>query len=469
VNSPDCINFLTPSGYPPGRESMRKAPVLIALILLLTAPTVHAGRLLYYPDREAFRDFLNSSSSYTVVPGDEDWARGWAYYVDERLATVKPRGRDTIVLVGNVYDNELMASLWKRTGLPENASLRPSVIVLNNTVLITGSEDNIYLTEEAFRDLWNPSRMMLITFLLTVLVIALIFSVFLGRDGSHAGKFYLLTLSLYALWYLLSPRLPLGETFLRQLLSALTFAAGGSAESPLSAIMGAVFRVVPPLEETLTAAHWVFLLLVISLSFYLAPRKSRELGFLIFGLTFSAPLFREMVSSINGEVLGLTALMVTLAMITNLNFPPGRVFLQTVLLSLFTLLAIAVNPYLVFIPIVFAVTFPGRHFRNHIYLLMTVGGTLVLYLAFPNLGIMEWTLNTNPGRFILDSGLSLGTIVYVLARGGRRVGTRGHTPFLMLSAAIYLPLSLAVSSLIPHVFVILSALAVRLLSGLART
>lgn len=131
---------------------MKRALVLLTLVFITLLPPVSAGGLTYYPNQSAFQAFLHSNSSYTVIAGNDDWARGgWAYYIDERLHTVKPRGKGTIVLVGNVRDNPEMAKVWARTGLPENASLLPSIVVLNDTVLVTGgSEDNVYLTERAF-------------------------------------------------------------------------------------------------------------------------------------------------------------------------------------------------------------------------------------------------------------------------------------------------------------------------------
>ncbi|WP_367883210.1 hypothetical protein [Thermococcus peptonophilus] len=78
------------------------------------------------------------------------WSKGWAIYIDEKLSMVKARGNDTLVLIGNVYTNDLMAGIWNRTGLDPSTSLRPAIIVLNDTVLITGSPENLYLTYEPF-------------------------------------------------------------------------------------------------------------------------------------------------------------------------------------------------------------------------------------------------------------------------------------------------------------------------------
>ncbi|AFL95436.1 hypothetical protein CL1_1237 [Thermococcus cleftensis] len=451
---------------------MRKAPVLMALVFLLMVPLASAAGVTYYPDREAFQAFLSSDSTYTVVPGNDTWARAWAYYVDEKLYTIKAHGNDTLVLVGNVYNNRLIASLWNQTGLPANASLLPSIVVLNNTVLITGSEDNIYLTERAFEGLWNPPRSSAIAFLSLTFGMMLAFLALLSRDDSHAGRFYALAASLFMLWYLTAERPKFTHGFLAQLLSALEFTAGSPPDSPISAIMGAVFTVVPPIEENVVFIHWLLILVIMSFSFYLAPKRSRELGFLVFGLTFVAPMFRNGFSEINGATLGLAGFIIALAIVSNVTFSPEKwkALLQTGVLSIFTLLAIAINPYLVLMPVAFVLTFPKRYLRNYAYLLMTGAGVFLLYTAFGlSLNIpssLPPSAVSYAKNFLMNSSLALTTGVYALWNRKKGITMRGTTAFLLLMTVIYTPLALFAPSLFPYCFVLLSALAVRLLHGL---
>ena len=449
---------------------MKKAAVPILLFLLLL-PGVAAAQPIYYPSESAFRAFLSSNSSFTVIPGNDTWARAWAHYVDARLSTLKPHGNDTLVLVGNVADNALMRRLWNETGLPENASFLPSMIVLNGTVLITGSRDNIYLTERAFQHVWRPSRGSKIAFLVAVFTLMLVFILALRRDGSHAGKFYGLAASLYVVWYLTAPKPPISENFLREMLSALEFTVGGAPGSALGALLGIVFRFVPPVEENLVYIHWLLVLLIASLTFYLAPRRNRELGFLVFGLLFVAPMFRNGLEEINGSTLGLAGFMLTLAMASNVTFSPERwkALGQTAVLSAFTLLAIAVNPYLVFIPVFFVLAFPKRHLRNYAYL-GTVG--LGVFLLYRTVGLSIWVPSSmNPAspqlakKFLLDGGLAMGVSVYSLINRKSRIGMKGATAFLLLLTALYIPMALFVPSLFQYSFVLVSALAVRLLHG----
>jgi len=447
---------------------MKKAAVPLALIVLLLLPGVSALQLSYHPDQAAFQAFLNSSSPFTVVPGNDTWARAWAYYIDARLSTIKSRGNGTIVLVGNVYDNPEMKMLWNRTGLPENASLLPSIIVLNGTVFITGSEDNVYLTERAFQNIWRPSRGSVIAFIGSALLIALVFLIALRGDRTHAGSFYAMAISLYLLWGLTTGRVPLTEPFLRTFLHSLEFTVGGSPSSPLSALMGFAFRFIPPVEENVLFIHWLLVLLIVSFSFYLAPKRSRDLGFIIVGFLLVAPLFRGHLDSASGGSLGLAAFVITMAIINNVTFSPewGKAFLQTLVLSLFTLLAIAINPYLSLAPLVFVLAFPKRHVRNYAYLGITALGILLMYKT------VGFTVNVPlriqhgawlyAERFLLDGGLMILTAVYAGMLGGK-VRMKGQTAFLLLMALIYIPLALWVPSLFPYDFVILAALTVRLL------
>ncbi|ASJ07994.1 hypothetical protein A3L11_01625 [Thermococcus siculi] len=450
---------------------MRKA-ILITLILLLLVPTVSAGELAYYPNRETFQAFLNSSSTYTVVAGSDDWARGWAYYVDEKLYTIKPHGNDTLVLVGNAYNNRLMAVIWNRTGLPKNASLLPSIIVLNNTLLITGSEDNIYLTERAFEDLWNPPRDSLVVFTLLIITIFVLFLVSLGSEGGHAGRFYVLAFSLYALWYLTADVPRLTEGFLAQLLSSLEFAVGGVPSSPLSALMGGVFRVVPPIEENIVFIHWLLVLLVLSFSFYLAPRRARELGFLVFGLAFVAPMFRAGFGHVSGSVLGMAGFVITLAIISNVTFSPEawKALLQTGVMSMFTLLAVAINPYLTLVPLAFVAAFPKRHVRNYAYLIITGAGAFLLYEAFGMPISLPPEMDPRAAEylkeFLLNGGLIVVTALYAAFNRKGRITMKGMPAFLILPPIVSLPMAFFVPSLFPYCILLLAAMTVRLIHAL---
>ncbi|MCD6372376.1 MAG: hypothetical protein J7L37_02330 [Thermococcus sp.] len=453
---------------------MKKA-LAVAILFLMLLPTVSAAELAYYPNQEAFKSFLESNSTYTVIAGNASWARGWAHYVDSKLSTIKERGNDTLVLVGNVENNEVMRELWWRTGLSKRYSFQPSVIVLSDVVFITGNESNIYLTERAFSDLWNPPRDSKVTYLLAFLLVSIILGLPLRGKGNHAGSFYLLTIALIFLWSLNAPPLQMTDSFLRVFFDGLKAWAGGGVSNPLSALLWPFFKVAAPIEENLNFAHWVLVLILASLSFYIAPKGYRELGFLIFGLTFVAPEFRTFISSISGITIGLVAFAVVLALLSNLqmSIDPRETLLKVGVISVFTVFATVINPYVLVIPVAFVLAFPGRPLRNLGYLLISLSGALILY-AFspPYLGYFIHFNNPAPGRWavFLFQGLpAILVLLYGAKDGGRLKRKRGHTPFLLTLTVLYallLPLS---PFLYPYAMISLSALTARVVNSLTGT
>jgi len=466
------INFLTAGGYPYGRENMKRALVLIALILL-TLPSVSAGGLTYHPGPGPFQAFLQSNSTYHVVAGNTSWARGWAYYVDTRLGTLKSHGNDTLVLVGNLRNNALMRKLWKETGLPGKASFEPGVIIVNRTIFITGSEDNIYLTERAFSNVWAPPKTSTTAFYIVFLLVAVLLGLPLRKSKTHAGSFYMMAASLVFLWAIASPKQAISTQFLKAFSNALTFHAGGSATSPPSILLGLILRVVPPLEENLTYAHWIAVLLLAGLSFYIAPRTHREIGFITFGLAFAAPLFRGWVAPLNTNIMGLVLFTIVLAMVCNLTFSAEGhgTFLKAVVLAAITVAGGAMNPYILLVPLAFLLTFPGRPLRNYTYVGLSLLGGVALYLTWPSYmtsflpsGNGAWE---ELGRVIFQTFPAVLVMAYSANRRGGSIKKRGYTPFLLLLTLLYLATVPFVNENVPYAILSISALASRTIHNMA--
>ena len=452
---------------------MRKA-LAVLLLLLLVSPLVSAGQVSYYPDKGSFLRFLNSKTTYRVVPGRDYWAKGWARYVDAKLGEVLQHGNGTLVLVGNVYENPEMKRLWNRTGLPEKASLSPMIIVLNGTVFITGSEDNIYLTHEAFAGVWSPPGKELAVFAFLAFVIVLLFGLLLRRDRSYSARFFLLGASLIFVWFTLSERPVLPGGFLKFFFRALAVSAGEIPSSPLLALVGNVFSLLPPTDEVLWLAHWLFLLTMTGLFFYVAPRRERALGFLAFGLVFSSPIFRSQVATVGTTLFGLILLLLSLAMAINFSFVPGsRRTIEIFLLSAVTVLASIFNPYVLFVPILFALTYPGRKIRNLSYFLLTWTGFLVLCKVYGFYWLVKWSNFQFKLGFVsnLISQSLLGIIVvaYALSTGLRRIRWRGPTAFLAVSTVVFLLSGLFVGGLFSYSLAMVSILSIRLLYSIIQT
>ena len=453
---------------------MRKA-LAVAILFLMLLPVVSAAQLAYYPNQGAFQSFLKSNSSYRVIAGNTSWAKGWGHYVDEKLSTIKKRGNDTLVLVGNVENNKVMRELWWRTGLSKRYSFRPSVIVLSNVVFITGNESNIYLTERAFSNLWNPPKSSRMAYLLAFILVSVLLGLPLRGRGHHAGSFYILTVSLIFVWSINSPPLSMTNFFLKTFFDGLTVWAGGGASSPLAAMLGIFFRFASPIEENIVFAHWILILILASLSFYIAPKGCRDLGFLIFGITFVSPAFRNSIVQISGNTIGILSFAIVLALVSNLHvsLTTRETLLQVLLLSAFTLLATIINPYVLLIPIAFLLAFPGRPTRNLGYLLISLAGAWILYEVFPPyLGSFFHFSNPTPGRWavFLFQGLpAILVLLYGLRDGSRLKRKRGHTPFLLTLTVLYALMLPFAPFLFPYAMISLSALTTRVVNSLTGT
>ncbi|GAB6136710.1 hypothetical protein [Thermococcus prieurii] len=452
---------------------MRRALALI-LLLLLVSPLVSAGGVSYYPDKASFTRFIHSNATYRVVSGRDYWAKGWARYVDAKLGEVLEHGNGTLVLVGNVYENPEMKRLWNLTGLPQSASLSPMVIVLNGTVFITGSKDNIYLTHEAFSEIWNPPVVSLLVFSIFSFLLLLVFGLSLRRDRSYSARFFLLGLSLIFVWFTLSERPEVSGAFLGVFFKALSVAAGSTPSSPLGAIIGGVLSIVPPIDENLWLAHWLFLMVLTGLFFYVAPRRERELGFLAFGLVFSSPAFRSHVATVGTSLPGIVLMLLSIVIMTNASFLPGlRRTVEILLLSMVTLLASFFNPYILLFPLFFALTYPGRKLRNLSYLLLVWLGFWFVCRLYGFDWLSRWihfSLHASFLKTLIEQAL-LGLIVifYALLTGLRRIRWRGPTAFITLATLAFLAIAPFVGGFFPYALTLVSILAVRLVHSVIQT
>lgn len=423
-----------------------KRTLTVILLLLLIIPPVSAVGVTYYPDRKSFDAFLASNSTYRVVPGRDYWSRGWAYYVDSKLSLIKKHGQRVLILVGNVEDNPEMAKLWEETNLPPSASFKPSVIVLNTTIFITGSADNIYLTEEALAGVWKPPGTTLTVFWILFLGISLLFLLALARSEEHATKFFVLSSSLVFTWILLSKPSPPAESFQRLFLKGLEVAVGAPPRTPLEALLGGFFSVVPPIEENLWLVHWLFLLIMTGLFFYVVPKGERELGFVAFGLAFSAPLLRNSVASTTISAGGMALVLLTLAVMMNSTLTPESSFIHSLTMSLLTLLTAVFNPLLLLIPLAFFVTYPERLNRNALYFFLLIAETVLLGALFP-----AWFRPSKVSfdwfEFLKDSLLPFMVIVYLCWKERKSVRGEIKRPTTFLAVLFFLFLAVSAGGL----------------------
>ncbi|HDD31001.1 MAG TPA: hypothetical protein ENF72_00030, partial [Thermococcus litoralis] len=224
----------------------------LIIMLFLMLPLASASQLEFYPNKNAFEEFLSDGRTYYVISGESEYSQAWGWYVDEKLSRFKDRGSEVLVLVGNVYDNPEMKKLWNLTGLPPEVSLKPSIIVLNEVVFFTGDEKSIYLIEKAFSPYYRFRSGEIYILLSVGIFLPLFFAFLFSRHGTYAHFFYLLVVSLFALWILNSIPFTIEESFLR---TTFQNALLGSKDSLLSFALSSYFHLYSPTEEALLVLH----------------------------------------------------------------------------------------------------------------------------------------------------------------------------------------------------------------------
>lgn len=438
----------------------------LIIMLFLMLPLASASQLEFYPNKNAFEEFLSDGRTYYVISGESEYSKAWGWYVDEKLSRFKDRGSEVLVLVGNVYDNPEMKKLWNLTGLPPEVSLKPSIIVLNEVVFFTGDEKSIYLIEKAFSPYYRFRSGEIYILLSVGIFLPLFFAFLFSRQGTYAHFFYLLVVSLFALWILNSIPFTIEEGFLR---TTFQNALLGSKDSLLSFALSSYFHLYSPTEEALLVLHLFVLFFTFTLMFFIAPKPYREFGFLAFGFIFSSPTFRSSITDISTNIsVFLLALVAALTLNAKFTEDTPKTIGQVFLLSLVVAVGSLVWPYLIIFPLFTFFVFPTKSIRNSIY----VG----LSIAFFILGINVFSIPNIPLSFdlsplfvLLREGiLQLILILYLLFNFRRSLlNMRGGKALFFWLLVVFIPLLAYSSQCLPMVQCISAALAVRMICELS--
>ncbi len=212
--------------------------------------------------------------------------------------------------------------------------------------------------------------------------------------------------------------------------------------------------------------HLLFLFILSGFIFYLAPKQSRELGFLIYGLAFASPTFRETVKSLDRDFFALLFFVIALSLVMNFSFTPNRMTLETSLLTLFTALSIALNIYFSVLLVAFVLSFPKRYWKACIYAgLAAIEALLFLYIfgvpIFP--GAISMPYSYIMKIFIKEAFVPLVLIGYLFATNFRiAIRMRGHTLFLLILSISYILLLGFYPGLFAPLVLVVSTLSIRL-------
>ncbi len=293
---------------------------------------------------------------------------------------------------------------------------------------------------------FSPIRLAL--FLGAALTTVVLVTLHLEGSGEYAHIFYLLSVSTITIW-IMNSGVPDMSSFLAVIRDFYNRIG--------------IQRSIP--VETAFYLYLFLLLILVTALYYSAPRRSRELGFLIFGMLFSAPFFRSIVYPPKPEFIGITAFVLSISVMTSLVFSPRvlKSLLQTIALAMFTVVAIAIEPWNAVLPLAFIMMFPRRR-RNIIYVTLVLFGIGIIISR----GLI-WTGSRESFEWktvALQLLLPIMLVLYALLFKTRTIVTtlrnsKGPTPFLTFLLLIFLTGSISSTRLLPYAAVTLTVLSVR--------
>ncbi|AIF70207.1 hypothetical protein PAP_09145 [Palaeococcus pacificus DY20341] len=434
-------------------------------LLLLVLPALMAN---FVSADSHFETFLKDGSSYTIVAGNSSSSKLWAFYIDEELKELKSHGKGKIILVGTVYDNDELKKVWRQTGLPPEKSKEFNVLFVGNYILITGDAESLPNVEELFVGNYYLKSAEFSMFLILAVFTFLLFF-YAMRKTPYARSLYFLSSLILLLWVLNGYReFSFSEGFFkRYFFEALKLNFGYISKEPLSYplfLWGNVFGFT---RFSAFLLHTYLILLIISFTFYLVPKPSRELGFLIFGLMFVIPLFRAEIKAFGPEIFALLLFEVILAVGTNFYFVPnkGIAMLEVAIFSTLTSLSAILTPTSLVVPISFVTVYPKRYKRNYLY----IASTLVLYLVllkFFGVRMMDYFLKRESwnalATFAKESIVQFVVLGYACIELKNKRRVVGQTWFVGMAAFLYLLIFIAFDVSPLPLVLLLSTFVVRL-------
>lgn len=443
---------------------MRRFIVIIILLLLIPLASA-SSNVQFYPNREAFDEFLSSNSTYVVIPGESLVSKSWSWYIEGKLSKIKAQGNETVILVGNVYDNPQMREIWELTNLPPEESLNPGIIVVYNAILVTGNEENLFKVQEAFSEIRKFTSKEIHGLLIISALLVLSFFYILSRYGTYVKWLYLLSMLLLILWILNTDEFGMSGEFIRSAFQKALEIKFGQGNAPLiSYIMYIWFRVFSPSEEAVFSLQITMILLIISLTFFLVPTSSRELGFLIFGLAFSSPIFREYVKTMDFALFFILTSTLAFALMMNLSVRPGsrEAKLENVLLSISVLLAISSNIYAIAIPVAFILSYSKRYRHNYMHLGLTILGALLVFVFFDVPASRKFSSGHIFWALIKDGFVQIVLIAYIAIKNIERIGKiiKAESFLTLVGIAYFFILPLD-KTIFASLILVLSALSIR--------
>ena len=296
-----------------GKDRLETAQIVLEHFFNLSKPQ----DIVVYPSKEEVIKFIREGGEWEIVSGNSSVALRWSYLIENELSRYEGNEKK-LVLVGNVKNNPLLNQTWEREELPEVYTFYPSIILMNGTLFITGSDENLPLIERFFEENkdFDRNESLKLGVLLLVLLIGFLFTV--KNKWLYLGA-WLLT----AVWilYSIDAFKIAWDTLFVYLDGALSLKylghyetiIGGRGFPGLSYLLFVFFHLFKPTVES-AIFYQLFMLSLLLCSLFIFF-KNEELALISYLFLLSIPLFREYAYTLSTELTFLTLLTISLSLL----------------------------------------------------------------------------------------------------------------------------------------------------------
>lgn len=339
-----------------------------------------SGELIYYPSKNAIIEFIDEKRNWKVISGNSDISIRWSKFVENQLPRSNDIENETFyVYVGNINNNPGMNESWNHREIPEIVSFSPAVILSNNTLFITGSDENLPITIGRLfskQDIDYSSSDFFKFIILLAITLGIFYSIIKSR-------YYLFGAIITILWIIHSfdKFCVVWDTLLVYLDGALSLTYLGHYETiihgrnfpGLSYCLYFWFKLFSPSIQSILL-YQVYLCFIL-MSFVFLYFKKKELGLAAWLILLSIPLFREYITWFSTELTFLGFMAVILYGLKNSKNSK----LNIIVLSIITSISALIRVHIMIIPLIYLIF--QRNKNALIYNILSI----LLYVILLNL------------------------------------------------------------------------------------
>ncbi|ADC70358.1 hypothetical protein MFS40622_1687 [Methanocaldococcus sp. FS406-22] len=364
---PECFNIGNYKRFA-GKDRVETAYLVLSNFYNINC----SGNLIFYPSKELILKTIIEKRNWIIIEGNSPISKKWSKFIYYSLKK-DHHGNKTVIYVGNINNNPQMRDNWN-IKLPYIVSFCPAVIYYNNTLYITGSDENLpstigrlfakHITYE-FNDL--------LLFFIILLITSAIFYYYIR------SPYYIVALIISALW-IFWHKYDFGivwDALFVYLDGALSLLYLGHYETIISGrsfcglsyclyVWFHIFK--PSLESIVFYQIYMFFIMVGFIFLYF---KRKFLGLIVMLILLGIPLFKKYILMFSTELTFLTFLMIILHILKNFK---GK-NLEIIILSLLTSISALVRVHSLAIPLIYA--FYQKNKQSLLYLMLSI----VLYLT----------------------------------------------------------------------------------------